>query len=675
MSEFYFDYRCVCMGNKGGSTKALDMCLAQDFDTGEVYVQVHIPEEILVNKSGVRLYRCPGGIEFPDKLSDYREPTFISCSEYNTGATDETIDDTGCIFIRGNINGTGIIGFLEKDERYDSEPKLENQYMYAISFSRKQPVRYSIERVKKKGFLSKEKVIEVTINDASVRKPLELVLVRKKYSKPLLKSDYSRDNRARKDGKECSICLNPGTPIKETFEGIEESNEYFYRLDFKNEIDKRFYILLDESELLSTPGKSASVLNDEKRCPFCGKVMPRLPEPEKRVRTMIVNCQGQVITKSSADVNNLLENKYTVICQENNGRSRGQLSENLILPPNYATERSMIASVIGLPNSGKTVFLSSLFNMKFVEGTSIRSLPIALNEICRKFGEGTKVGGIFSKEIKPEETEEVRFDSIVERDGQYCVDTTTENNRRGEPGFLMRYVRTPGRTFESQTQLTDLEQLAWHPVGFKTGTLGYAFFYDVPGEVFTTAGHNNIARSIKVSDCFIVITDCSMKPDKIVNEINQSLDRAREMSDKNWGTNIPIAVVLTKHDLRLSDHVDPELPAYMGCFDENCYSTMEDISSLISKKKFKGTFEDHINRSSDELEHFIRAGGQEARSQLDRIKNQYPNLKFFACSPLGWDNSLGESNGITKDVLYKPKSLRMGLPLIWLMYQRGLIRE
>ena len=140
---------------------------------------------------------------------------------------------------------------------------------------------------------------------------------------------------------------------------------------------------------------------------------------------------------------------------------------------------------------------------------------------------------------------------------------------------------------------------------------------------------------------------------------------------------MPIAVVLTKHDTRLAEYAVSGAGGAdrADCFDENCHIVREDVLGMMPKNGvYRGSaLERHIECSSYELEHFLRRN--EARL-LDEIKKKYRNIKFFTCSALGSNECLSETdNAAVKKVLFRPRRLRVELPLIWLMYQEGLIRR
>ena len=113
-----------------------------------------------------------------------------------------------------------------------------------------------------------------------------------------------------------------------------------------------------------------------------------------------------------------------------------------------------------------------------------------------------------------------------------------------------------------------------------------------------------------------------------------------------------------------------------NCFDENCHIVREDMLDLMPKNGvYAGSaLERHIDCSSYELEHYLRAA-HGAGEILDALKQKFSNIKFFTCSALGSNDRLGEPVRSTKEVLFGPRRLRMELPIIWLMYQRGLIRR
>ena len=135
----------------------------------------------------------------------------------------------------------------------------------------------------------------------------------------------------------------------------------------------------------------------------------------------------------------------------------------------------------------------------------------------------------------------------------------------------------------------------------------------------------------------------------------------------------PIAIVFTKHDLKLTDYLGKERNNEF-CFDDNCHVVRENVIAMLPKNgKYSGSaLERHIDCSSYELEHYLKSRDPQGYKEL---KDNYEDIKFFTCSALGSDTVLGTASGDAKDVLFKPRRLRVELPIIWLMYKKGLIKR
>ena len=204
------------------------------------------------------------------------------------------------------------------------------------------------------------------------------------------------------------------------------------------------------------------------------------------------------------------------------------------------------------------------------------------------------------------------------------------------------------------------------------GDLGHMFFYDIPGEMFTR--ENNIkVRALDMADCLLAVINGANEILDPLGELLTTLERIPMLS-KNLidMKNIPIAIVFTKHDLKLTDYVDSEADKEF-CFDENCHVVRENIVDMLpANGVYAGSaLERHIDCSSYELEHYLKA--RDSGGKYARLKENYNNIKFFTCSALGNDACLGKPKGGTKEVLFRPRRLRVELPIIWLMYKKGLI--
>lgn len=330
--------------------------------------------------------------------------------------------------------------------------------------------------------------------------------------------------------------------------------------------------------------------------------------------------------------------------------------------------------VVGAPKSGKTIYLSSVMNMRD-GGTSkgVYSDPFLLNRILNVFDKTGK--GL--KSVK-----EVQFENVDVTGNRGTLGYNCERERSSSVDKIKRrYVISVGGMVESYTDPAEAFRLSWHPIGFQMGNLGYIYFYDIPGEKFTQTTTDKV-RAVDMADCYLAVIDGANPHGAkgALNDLHKALQRIPKLAKKNIDMeNMPIAIVFTKHDLKLSDYVhEGDEEGIKNCFDENCHVVREDILGMMPKNGvYSGSeLERHIDCSSYELEHFLRSSGDRVSTDLlTDIKSRYKNIKFFTCSALGNDECLGESDEDTKEVLFRPRRLRLELPLIWLMYQKGLIKR
>lgn len=669
MSEFYFDYRCVSMaGNKTSSLKALDFYLFQNYGPrGAMTVQIHVPEELQSKYCGARVYARTAGVDLPDDLEglDYQ---YVPCRDDGKKA-EYLISDDNCIFLQGEsgeISGTGVIAFIEGNR--DNPPLLENMYKYSVNFVRKDMITYRIIEEGKSWMR-----IEVVYN--VLRKDTDLLLVKKTGSKPILVDDCKKSHCVMDGDAAVRIHLKAsmrkGNRTSATVRTPNVKGDD-YRLIFEEEGYNEYYMLVDDSDFTIEDRKirrneinsrERPPLDKVSRCPFCGRdIVPC----KSAGREAIVTCDGKVLP---VGIPENLKGRVTTVCGADlNDITGGVIPVNhLILPQDFSRKPSMNIVTVGFPQSGKTIFLSSLFNIKGNADEPKTSNSHIFSKIAEAYG---------SK--KDQSVALVPYYNLEVEGSTATVSNRYEISRsRSKDNVLKRYSISVGDMIESHTPVSLAERLSWNPIGFKIGSLGHAFFYDVPGELFTS-NQNVQLHCFDVADCFIAVMDGAKSSDEAVSNVSNALEKLREMSGKRSDfSKMPIAVVFTKQDMRLVEYSDTDRKDIGMCFDPNCHVTIEDMTSLMfHSRRYKGSeLELHVERSSYELEHFLRSGNSDTVAKYNMLKKTYSNLKFFTCSALGKNNSLGGTVNQLKKVLYKPRRLRLELPIIWLMYQKGLIKR
>ena len=684
MSEFFFDYKCIAMGEMvtgKPNDKALDFYLFQDYDEegSTMCAQIYIPKSMQEKYVAAKVYYSLNDIRFPDIADGDLKPTIWYCNKNSGKRNSEAhfIDSDNSIFIKsknGELSGCGVIAFVESEDE-DETPKVHNCYKFVINYSKKETISYRI--VESKGSINVQVIYPL------IRNKIKLCVVQKKGSKPVLVKD--RENETRKlDSKNdrLSFELKANGRVEDVFKAsfkVEDASKYDYRIAFCNPSDSRHYLLVDESDFTmedkARRRKERKIKNkislNAAKCPYCGRTLVPVGK-YKKGQTLIVGCDGQVISTSTDDVK--LSGKLTVVCSSDlvkqsnpGGVDKSYIEVNkLILPDGYADKPSMNLVVAGFPKSGKTIYLSSLFNMQD-GGTArgIESFPFILNKIVSVYDK--KRGG-------QKTVEEIKFYNVDDKNGYSFSDACERVRTSPREDIKKRYVMTVGGNVEGQTIKANAAKLSWHPIGYKLGNLGYAFFYDIPGEMFTRDNTIKV-RALDMADCLLAVINGANEIADPVGELLTTLERIPLLSKTKIDMkNMPIAIMFTKHDLKLADYLDnAEDVEY--CFDENCHLVRENIIELFPKNGvYEGSvLERHIDCSSYELEHYLKA--RDIDGKFARLKENYKNIKFFTCSALGSDACLGKPVDGTKEVLFKPRRLRVELPIIWLMYKKGLIKR
>ncbi|MBQ7906737.1 MAG: hypothetical protein IJ309_02045 [Clostridia bacterium] len=712
MSEFFFDYQCIAGGNAipltdsnptgtCGPTKALAFFLYQDASqSGNMRIQIYIPKALREKFTALKCSFTP------DSTEEFKLKTAAQYIPFKSS----TVETDGCIYIdstSSNLSGTGVIGFYTKEQfekiekrgssydvlekaRDESEPLSEHTYKFAVNYSKKDIIYYRI--------IEKKSKVTFQVMYPFIREEISLSVVQKVGARPVLIKDThipGKTPEERREFKNCFVDSRTNLPAEIILKPTGRTTEVYtvsfpcnnadkndFRLVFTDPNLSNYYFLSDESDRDNTiEGRRSKIrisddrsdtINQPLKCPYCGELLAAIPKKEKG---KVFDCRGNEIRMQN--LSDDLKNKVTVVCgadlvalsdlnagsKDSGTRAAPVITSNQLLLPDDATKLpSMHVLVAGFPRSGKTIYLSSLFNMEMVAANTISSNCFTLDRILYKFT-GEK-----------DSARELKFLQLDTSGSLARVSDEYERSRCSTTGnYKNRYIINVGGNIESRTAGNEAQALAWKPIGYRLGSLGFVYFYDIPGEAVRDKKRG--IRSVDVADCYIAVIDGDKDPASALKEVCATLDSLMSMADnKERIKDAPIAIVLTKHDKRLKGNaIEGE------CFDENSHLVIEDVLSLIDKeKRYKGSeLERHIDCSSLELEYYLKTVASDAESAVHGIISQFKNIKFFTCSALGSESCLSKGSNSQaegkKEILLRPRRLRMELPLIWLMYQRGLI--
>ena len=304
------------------------------------------------------------------------------------------------------------------------------------------------------------------------------------------------------------------------------------------------------------------------------------------------------------------------------------------LPTEMIEEGSEIISIVGAPNSGKTVYFFNLMHQ-----LNIKS-PL-----------GIKVT------VQDEGPNRDRKTSVIFKD---MVTTMYDDHQLPE--------KTPVREGEKPVPL--IFKISNKKAGVKGGKTIYIVFYDTPGEAFqdseqiaVMADHvsnsagillfvdpyniSKLTETIQAASGEEVVAGSVLENETVLNSLLQKVNIKESV-------NKPFALVFSKIDMVLKG-LEEEGSEELGNILD-----LSKNSSFIKKKKLSLS---EINLISDALEQMSEEWDVSYMKEKIREKYKEENIKFFAVSSLGSEPEDGE----IKDL----KPYRVMDPLVWILYKMG----
>ncbi len=722
MSNKYFDYKCL--PPRSLSSNELDSFLRLSNPNADVEearerafrffytknngknaIQIIIPEQFLKKGS---LKSCDE-IRVFAKSGKYNADEFSYTDVGESEVVREKVSnviETGCIYVeRDDISCIGEIRFFSKGKDLQTDNCL-----FAVAFIEKELISYSLA--------VKGSAIEYKIEYPLIRTEIKLSLAEKANLKPVLAKDFKTPSKG-SEKRDC-ITLTPKLGRSNVVRGKkllsrEIKNERF-ALVFSNADLNDSYMLRDDTVFNADIQEKA--YNPEPRCPFCNEKMHL--DNLKLQKGHVYTCGG--LERTQVNILNDNKNKINIVCKndfvfkyhEEKG-SKNDLYQNLdndyreyviknpLLPDSYMNKKALKVAVAGMPNSGKTVYLASLFGM----GINGASQGQIFRDIAERFkvklnGDVLLSYGSINPITEASDTERL---NILRRKG----------GEIGNAKVSAHYDRYHmSKAFENRTKSTDADVLAENPVGIDLGKLGYAYFYDVPGEVVKSRDYSKV-KAFTSSDCIIAIVDGYPKPfddntgkemmdnlspedrnKSTIDGLEKTIDFLKKFyEDENAKTNmektihntmarnikeVPLAIVLTKYDMRLPSTSQSKIDE---CFGENTHVSNGDMEFKPVKKYEGSEIQRHIDASSDEVRSFLCSLQGTTRNGVDiineienlaSVNGLAPNIKYFACSALGSNECMQKNdNDSTMRFIAERRMMRVEYPVIWLMHKIGMI--
>ncbi|MDE7164496.1 MAG: hypothetical protein K2O04_03635 [Clostridiales bacterium] len=621
----------------------------------------------LARYSSVAISHYAGAVDFSAKDNERRAG--CNTREYNRYGGKWVLP-----FTPEQFSGTGKVIF-----KSDKTP--ECAIYYTINFFKKYVLGYTYKT-------SGEKSVTFTFDHAP-KTDICLKLMEASNRVPCLtNSDITGE----------TAVLKAGSKIAE-FNNIVVADKRF-RVTFDDKADSQFYLLRDD-----TGGKIGERMADEKkrvlRCPFCLRPVTVTKNSAKLQRSgYAVSCAGEQIEGVSREV----KSRGRVSCNHDSpslategasadeyihtklrrykplldGSSTGvfqsdrKLLNKIFLPQNYECGDSIITTVIGGANVGKSVFISRLAGIASDNDEhkveSVSGSPIYMSSALNGFFDGAAY-------YTPETWDEDKRSRSA--DAWRRIFNTVDSSD-SEHGRMVDYAMPLYGEIAKRTSKNEIDILQRMPFIVKLDNDSNMTFFDVPGELLHVENaKSGQVPSIKFSDGLILLVNVDSSAahsgshtqnsdnikqagkllEIIVNSLGVSKSDSHDGTTQNDITDHALAVVLCKLDM------------FDDKFDVNSAVLASDLCD--GKGKYKGSrLQINTDAASDEVERIIAdtPGSGELFNHVNRFKYR----KYFAVSSLGVSDCVEKENSKAR-LLYTASPKRFEHVLQWLLWQSGII--
>ena len=305
------------------------------------------------------------------------------------------------------------------------------------------------------------------------------------------------------------------------------------------------------------------------------------------------------------------------------------------LPTDMIKDGAEIISIVGAPNSGKTVYF---FNLMRQLQKKASSLGISVTVQDEGPDPTKKTSVIYKGMVKKmyEDDELPPKTPVIEGERPIPLIFKVSNEKAGKKGGKSIYIvfyDTPGEAFQDREQM---DRMADHV----SNSAGILLFID-PYNIKKLTGTLQSASEEEI------VTGSELENENVLNSLLQKVNR-KESEDK------PFAIVFSKIDAVL-DGLSAERAGGLATILD-----LDRNSSFLKTKKFNLSEIDQISNALEEMSEEWDV--EYIKSQVNE-KYKEENIKMFAVSSLG---SQPKDSRITNLNPYRVMD-----PLIWILYKIG----
>ena len=305
------------------------------------------------------------------------------------------------------------------------------------------------------------------------------------------------------------------------------------------------------------------------------------------------------------------------------------------LPTDMIKDGAEIISIVGAPNSGKTVYF---FNLMRQLQKKASSLGISVTVQDEGPDPTKKTSVIYKGMVKKmyEDNELPPKTPVIEGERPIPLIFKVSNEKAGKKGGKSIYIvfyDTPGEAFQDREQM---DRMADHV----SNSAGILLFID-PYNIKKLTGTLQSASEEEI------VTGSELENENVLNSLLQKVNR-KESEDK------PFAIVFSKIDAVL-DGLSAERAGGLATILD-----LDRNSSFLKTKKFNLSEIDQISNALEEMSEEWDV--EYIKSQVNE-KYKEENIKMFAVSSLGSQPKDGR--------IIDLNPYRVMDPLIWILYKIG----
>ncbi|MBO5334968.1 MAG: hypothetical protein J6A87_03225, partial [Clostridia bacterium] len=555
-------------------------------------------------------------------------------AESKVSVSFEKFYDSGCRVLIENSttedhSGIGVIEMLKGKE-------VVAQFFFAVNFTFKKTIHYSLKRVGKELSL----VFECTDRPKGV----PVTVVYNKDRLPCLKQDknvnvvdqFTLDfSKSKKYKKECKL-----TDTAEMAENI-------FSVNISSAEFEKYYILscYENNTLRGVSGRMPTPTVTY-TCPYCQNPMDVSLKSSKKFLRGAVPCTAKMVDGKKVEVKGGIKRaKRCIYCSEDLDKA-GDFSSKYsrLLPPSYMDHDICKIAFAGSKRAGKTTYLSRFFGVEgFYKsggqemGSDGKRKAVQADKISMTMLMAKNSLAEFGVSVTPASMPLVQVEKGVPM-------LTTKDWSESAPFYCERAISLNPSFFPQSTQPQD--EVVKNPFITEVNRKNYVAFYDIAGE---DAQHSTQIHDIVTGCCGGVFCLINGKADVTANAGVVGTILKAKLPEQT-----PIAVIIAKGDM------------IEGDFDASCRCLRTDYFHPI--KKYEGSaLEREIDFSSEEIYAYL------VQSKLvPNFAENYKNVKYFSVASFNfWEsihNPMEDINDPGK-VKFDCSCKRMELPFIWMLKQ------